>query len=82
MKFSYKKALSNLRKNKRLLLSGPAGTGKSYLIHQLRKEGNIVVLATTGIAAAQIGGMTIHKFFKLGICNNKKDLAYFTKTSL
>ena len=54
MKFSYKKALSNLRKNKRLLLSGPAGTGKSYLIHQLRKEGNIVVLATTGIAAAQI----------------------------
>ena len=82
MKFSYKKALSNLRKNKRLLLSGPAGTGKSYLIHQLRKEGNIVVLATTGIAAAQIGGMTIHKFFKLGICNNKKDLAYYTKTSI
>jgi ATP-dependent exoDNAse (exonuclease V) alpha subunit len=47
-----------------VLLHGRAGTGKTTLIHSLKKEGfRHVVVAPTGIAALNAGGQTIHKFF-------------------
>ena len=51
-------------------ITGPGGTGKSYLLHtiklQLEFSANMVeVLATSGNAAQLIGGQTIHAFFKL-----------------
>jgi ATP-dependent exoDNAse (exonuclease V) alpha subunit len=48
-------------------LSGEAGTGKSYLIRELRKhlQGRMALMAPTGIAAQNIGGVTLHRF--LGI---------------
>jgi uncharacterized protein YegL/energy-coupling factor transporter ATP-binding protein EcfA2 len=54
-------------KGKSVFLTGKAGTGKSTFIKQLisETEKNIVVLAPTGIAAVNIGGVTIHSFFKL-----------------
>ncbi len=47
------------------LLTGDAGTGKSTLIREFiaANEGKVVMLAPTGIAAVNIGGMTIHRFF-------------------
>lgn len=53
-----------------LHLSGKAGTGKSTVVMEYIKwaeENNkkIVKLAPTGIAAMNIGGQTIHSFFKL-----------------
>lgn len=53
-----------------IFLTGGAGTGKStfikYLKNNLRAElnKNYVVLAPTGIAAINVGGQTIHSFFK------------------
>lgn len=50
-----------------LFLTGKAGTGKTTFLKNLRKESEkrIVVLAPTGIAAINAGGMTIHSFFQL-----------------
>lgn len=50
-----------------LFLTGKAGTGKTTFLRQLRKESpkRMVVLAPTGIAAINAGGVTIHSFFQL-----------------
>lgn len=50
-------------------LTGQAGTGKSHLLRQwLATDGrNADVTAPTGIAALNIGGMTIHRFCGIGI---------------
>ena len=50
-----------------LFITGRAGTGKSTLLNLLKKttRKNAVVLAPTGIAALNVGGQTIHSFFKL-----------------
>ena len=49
-----------------VFVTGRAGTGKSTFIAFLKKtlQKNSVVLAPTGIAALNIGGQTIHSFFK------------------
>jgi PIF1-like helicase/Helix-turn-helix domain/HRDC domain/UvrD-like helicase C-terminal domain len=53
--------------NKNIFLTGKAGTGKTTFLHQIHKEGfkRLVVVAPTGVAAINAGGMTIHSFFQL-----------------
>jgi len=52
------------RGEKIIFVHGGAGTGKSTLIQWLSKHNMIQVrLAPTGLAALNIGGKTIHKFF-------------------
>jgi len=48
-----------------VFVTGNAGTGKSTLIGYLRHilDKAIVALAPTGVAALNVGGMTIHSFF-------------------
>ena len=50
-----------------LFLTGKAGTGKTTFLRRLREESSkrMVVLAPTGIAAINAGGVTIHSFFQL-----------------
>ncbi len=57
-----------------VFLTGQAGTGKSVVIHEVKRlfHGNVALLAPTGIAAANIGGQTIHAFFKMDIGFNTK----------
>lgn len=52
-----------------LFVTGKAGTGKSTLLRHIAamNDRNTVVLAPTGLAALNAGGMTIHSFFKLPI---------------
>lgn len=50
-----------------ILVTGEAGTGKSTLVNFIKTHGNIpstVVLAPTGVAALNIGGQTLHSFFR------------------
>lgn len=49
-----------------VFITGKAGTGKSTLLKHFRAntKRNIVVLAPTGVASVNIGGQTIHSFFK------------------
>ena len=60
------------------LLTGPAGSGKSYVIDHIRKEAGHVVTATTGIAAQLVNGRTIHSFCSIhpnfgAVSSNKAD---------
>ena len=50
-----------------LFLTGKAGTGKTTFLRQLKSGSpkRMVVLAPTGIAAINAGGVTIHSFFQL-----------------
>lgn len=50
-----------------LFLTGKAGTGKTTFLRRLKAESpkRMVVLAPTGIAAINAGGVTIHSFFQL-----------------
>lgn len=51
--------------NTSFFLTGRAGTGKTTFIQKAQKEinKNFIVLAPTGVAAINAGGMTIHSFF-------------------
>ena len=51
---------------KSLFLTGKAGTGKTTFLKQLRQKTfkRIVVVAPTGVAAINAGGVTIHSFFQ------------------
>lgn len=50
-----------------LFLTGKAGTGKTTFLKELKRKSpkRMVVLAPTGIAAINAGGVTIHSFFQL-----------------
>ncbi|MBD3800746.1 MAG: AAA family ATPase [Campylobacterales bacterium] len=71
--------LSTLQSGQNLFLTGGAGTGKTTLTRQIiaayGAEGKKVAkLASTGMAAALIGGQTLHSFFDLGIADSETDL--------
>ena len=59
------------------IINGVAGTGKSYLINYIRNllQSKCVVTATTGKAAYNIRGVTVHSLLKLPIgSRSSKDL--------
>lgn len=61
-----------MNKGYNIFLTGDAGTGKSYLIKKFietkeEQRKNVMVVAPTGIAAINIGGVTIHRAFKAPI---------------
>lgn len=63
----FQKAFNLLeQEHKNVFLTGKAGTGKStflkYFLENTTK--NCVVLAPTGVAAINVGGSTIHSFFR------------------
>ena len=66
-----KKIKDYIDKGYNIILSGAAGTGKSYQVHKIiEKYGNtkkIALTSTTGIAATNINGQTLHSFLNLGM---------------
>ena len=68
-------ALAILLSGRSALLTGAAGTGKTYLLNtfiaQARKRGKKVsVTATTGLAATHLGGNTIHSWSGIGVSDH------------
>lgn len=53
--------------NQNIYLSGKAGTGKTTFLNTLRSkcDKRMIVVAPTGVAAINAGGVTIHSFFQL-----------------
>lgn len=63
-----------VEKNKNVFYTGSAGTGKSVILRQLVRRllakygtSRVGVTASTGLAACNIGGQTIHRFLGIGI---------------
>lgn len=55
-----------------VLLTGPAGSGKTYILNQFirlaKHDGkHVSVTATTGLAATHLGGTTIHAWSGIGV---------------
>jgi hypothetical protein len=67
--------------DKNIFLTGRAGTGKTTFLHQIKNEATkrMVIVAPTGVAAINAGGVTIHSFFQLPfgpfLPGNAQDLA-------
>ncbi|GEM_PF-155579 len=62
-----------------LFLTGGGGVGKSYMVGEIVKfykkaKKSVVMLGSTGISAVNIGGVTVHRFFKFGISNSLDEL--------
>jgi len=53
--------------NEPVFLTGKAGTGKTTLLHRIIESTHkqAIIVAPTGIAALNAGGVTIHSFFQL-----------------
>jgi len=71
-------ALNILKTGNNVFITGSAGTGKTYLLHQFifyLKARKVIptIVAPTGIAASHLQGQTIHSFFSLGIRSEVDD---------
>lgn len=69
-----KLALEILLSGESALLTGPAGSGKTYLLNQFIKLAkysgkHVSVTATTGLAATHLGGTTLHSWSGIGIAD-------------
>lgn len=67
-----KLALEIMLSGASVLLTGPAGSGKTYVLNQFIKYAkadgkHVSVTATTGLAATHLGGTTIHAWSGIGI---------------
>lgn len=83
-----KEALKILEAGHNVLLTGPAGSGKTFLLNKyiayLKKmKIGVAVTASTGIAATHIGGRTIHSWAGIGIKDylSSTELKALTKKS-
>ena len=71
-------ALEILKSGRNVFLTGPAGSGKTFLLNSfiahLRENGvRPVVTASTGISATHMNGVTIHSWSGLGIKDRLSD---------
>ena len=67
-----KDTLTILKTGKNVFLTGPAGSGKTYVLNQYikyLKDHNVPlgITASTGIAATHMGGVTIHSWTGIGV---------------
>ena len=73
-----------------IFLTGKAGTGKTTFLRKLKASSpkRMVVVAPTGVAAINAGGMTIHSFFQLSFApqmeeeQKQSDQKHFTKKKI
>lgn len=71
-------ALKIILRGDNVMLTGPAGSGKSWLMKEFirkakGKRKKVVVTATTGLAAAHLGGQTIHSWSGMGLGSTLHD---------
>lgn len=63
-----KEAIRLFKSGSNVFLSGEAGTGKSFVLNEFLssvEDKSVMVCAPTGIAALNIGGVTLHRAFSI-----------------
>ena len=80
-----KEALKAMKSGQNVFLTGPAGTGKSFLLKhfifwfQLNNENEnakIFITSTTGLSSLLIDGMTINRYSGIGIGDKDVETYY------
>ncbi len=69
---SQRLAVDEIAKGRNVFITGPAGTGKSFLLNYIKNEyrnNSLHITASTGIAAINVGGQTLHSWAGLGLGN-------------
>ncbi len=67
-----KQAVYAVEDGESIFISGSAGTGKSYLLQYLKanySDSGLHITASTGIAAVNVGGQTLHSWAAIGLGN-------------
>ncbi|KAI5065568.1 hypothetical protein GOP47_0020263 [Adiantum capillus-veneris] len=83
MSSQQRKVLLAIASGKSIFITGSAGTGKSYLLHEavntlknMHGSLSVFVTASTGLAGCAIGGTTLHSFAGIGLgIGEKRELA-------
>ena len=67
-----------------VFLTGKAGTGKTTFLKELRNRSakNMVVVAPSGVAAINAGGVTIHSFFQIPLSPYIPGIRHQTKFNI
>ena len=74
-------ALNSIISGKNVFLTGPAGSGKSFVLntfikyYEENKKGILYKTSMTGISALLINGITLHRFAGIGIAT--KNVEYY-----
>jgi ATP-dependent DNA helicase PIF1 len=72
-------ALKSIKEHRNVFISGNAGTGKSFLLKHIKESiPNIHITASTGIAAVNVGGQTLHSWSGIGLGNVPADKLTFS----
>eukprot|EP01006_Ploeotia_vitrea_P017905 TRINITY_DN49142_c0_g1_i1.p1 TRINITY_DN49142_c0_g1~~TRINITY_DN49142_c0_g1_i1.p1 ORF type:complete len:874 (+),score=120.55 TRINITY_DN49142_c0_g1_i1:48-2669(+) len=74
-----KKIARQIRDKRNVFFTGCAGTGKTYLIKAIRKmfdSQTTFITASTGVAAVEVGGFTLHSFAGIGLGKATADQLY------
>ncbi len=71
-------ALNILKMGHNVFLTGPAGSGKTFLLNEYisflkKKDIDVAITASTGIAATHLNGRTIHSWCGMGINKSLSD---------
>ena len=69
---SQRLAVDKIAGGKNVFITGPAGTGKSFLLNYIKEEyrdSGLHITASTGISAINVGGQTLHTWAGLGLGN-------------
>ena len=69
---TYLKVLTLLQNGENVFLTGFAGTGKSYILGKLKEKfkKKLTITSTTGLAAVNVKGQTLHSWAGVGLCKN------------
>lgn len=66
----YRNILNSIKNGENVFLTAPGGNGKSYLLNRIRdRVPSLTITASTGIAALNVGGATLHSTLFLGLAN-------------